>query len=154
MRLLKLTLFICALSISMMSCMNNSEKVISTDIVKNNKTAEGMSESGTPPKMYFEETVHNFGNIIQGERLIYGFKFTNIGGSDLIITRVSSSCGCTVGDYPKQAIKPGDTGVIEVTFDSKGRKGIQNKTVTILANTEPNSTTLRIKGKVIQPERD
>jgi len=153
MRIIKFTIILLS-SIVLVSCVNNNEKEISTDVVKNNKTAIGNYEKGTAPKMYFEETVHDFGNIIQGERLVYGFEFTNIGGSDLVITRVSSSCGCTVGDYPKQSIKPGKTGVIEVTFDSKGRRGIQNKTVTILANTEPNSTTLRIKGKVIQPERE
>lgn len=153
MRIIKFTIILLS-SLVLVSCMNNNDKGLSTDVVKNNKTAIGNSEKGTPPKMYFEETVHDFGNIIQGEKLVYGFKFTNIGGSDLVITRVSSSCGCTVGEYPKQPIKPGKTGVIEVSFDSKGRRGIQNKTVTILANTEPNSTTLRIKGKVIQPERE
>ena len=136
------------------SCMNSNDKEISTDIVKNNQTAVKTSEKGTQPVIFFEETVHDFGEMIQGERVVYGFKFTNIGGSDLLITRVGTSCGCTVGNYPQDPISPGKKGVIEVSFDSKNRKGFQNKTITVLANTEPNSTTLRIKTKIILPERD
>lgn len=135
------------------SCVNN-ENGISTDIVKNTNSAVVTSDKGTAPVMFFEETTHDFGDMIQGERVIYGFKFTNIGGSDLVITRVSTSCGCTVGNYPKQAIPSGGTGIVEVTFDSKNRKGFQNKSITVLANTEPNSTTLRIKTKILLPERD
>ncbi len=145
---------IIALVIIMLQSCENREKGITTDIVKNTKSAVKTSEEGTAPKMYFEETVHDFGDMIQGERVKYSFKFVNIGGSDLVITRVSSTCGCTVGDYPKDPIPPGKVGYIEVTFDSKNRKGFQNKTVTILANTEPNTTTLRIKTKVILPERN
>ncbi|MBC8320652.1 MAG: DUF1573 domain-containing protein [Bacteroidetes bacterium] len=136
------------------SCENNNKEVISTDVVKNTKSAIAVGEKGTAPKMKFDETVHDFGNMIQGERVIFAFKFANIGGSDLVITRVSSSCGCTVGSYPTEPIAPGDEGVIEVAFDSHNRKGVQNKSVTVLANTEPNSTTLRIKAKVILPERN
>ena len=136
------------------SCNNNSDKSISTDIVKNTKSAIKIGDEGTVPKMYFMETVHDFGDMIQGERVVYGCKFVNTGGSDLVITRVSTSCGCTVGKYPQEPVAPGEEGVVEVTFDSKGRKGFQNKSITILANTEPNTTTLRIKTKVILPERN
>jgi uncharacterized protein DUF1573 len=139
---------------AMLQSCDNQEKGITTDIVKNTKSAEGMGEEGSAPKMFFEETVHDFGDMIQGERVVYAFKFVNIGGSDLVITRVSTSCGCTVGDYPKEAVSPGKVGYIEVTFDSKNKKGFQNKTVTILANTEPNTTTLRVKTKIILPERN
>lgn len=147
-----LTLFVIIIATIVGGC-ENPTKQLPADIVKNTQTAGDNNSSGSEPKMFFEETIHDFGDIIYGERVIYGFKFTNIGGSDLVITRVNSSCGCTVGDFPKQPIKPGKTGIIEVTFDSKGRRGMQNKTVTILANTQPNKTTLRIKGKVIEPER-
>jgi len=127
---------------------------LSTDVVNNTKSAVKTGEKGTAPSMHFEETVHDFGDMIQGERVVYGFKFTNVGGSDLIITRVSTSCGCTVGQYPKEPISPGESGVIEVTFNSTNRKGFQNKSITVLANTEPSSTMLRIKTKIILPERD
>jgi len=138
----------------MQSCNNDGSKTISTDIVNNPKSANSSNADGSVPKMQFKNTVHDFGDMIQGERVIYGFNFTNTGGSDLVITRVSTSCGCTVGDYPKDPIAPGASGVIEVTFDSHKRKGYQNKTITVLANTEPNSTTLRIKTKIILPEQN
>ncbi|MFK5856110.1 MAG: DUF1573 domain-containing protein [Bacteroidota bacterium] len=138
----------------MQSCENSNNKSISTDIVNNSKSATNSGYDGEAPKMLFEETVHDFGNMIQGERVVYGFHFKNIGGSNLVITRVSTSCGCTVGDYPKNPVAPGESGIIEVTFDSYKRKGYQNKTITVLANTEPNSTTLRIKTKIILPEQN
>jgi len=141
------------IAIAFASC-ENSEKGISTEIVNNSSSAVKTSESGTAPKMLFEESVHDFGTLIQGERVSFGFKFTNIGGSDLVITRVSTSCGCTLGNYPEEPIPPGKTGVIEVLFDSKNRKGFQNKTATVLANTIPNTTTLRIKAKITTPERN
>ncbi len=137
----------------MLSC-ENSNKGISTDVVNNTKSAVKHGEAGTAPEMQFEETVHDFGDMIRGERVSYSFKFVNIGGSDLIITRVSTSCGCTVGEYPKEPIPPGEEGAIEVTFDSAHKKGFQNKTITVLANTEPNTTTLRVKTKVIMPENN
>lgn len=150
----QLTAILMIVGVVITSCNNNNNSSISTDVVKNSKSAQGTAKEGSLPKMYFEETNHDFGDMIQGERVVYGFKFTNIGGSDLVITRVSSSCGCTIGSYPEKPVKPGDSGVIEVSFDSKNRKGYQNKTVTVLANTEPNTTTLRIKAKIILPERE
>jgi hypothetical protein len=143
-----------AIGLMFYSCESNKSSNVSTDIVNNSKSATKVAKDGSMPKILFEETEHDFGNMIQGERVIYGFHFTNIGGSDLLITHVSTSCGCTVGDYPRNAIAPGESGIIEVTFDSKKRKGYQNKTITVLANTNPNSTTLRIKTKIILPEQN
>lgn len=142
------------IGLNIQSCDSDNYKGLSTDVVNNSKSAVQVGEKGTPPKMLFEETVHDFGDMIQGERVVYGFKFVNIGGSDLIITRVGTSCGCTVGKYTQEPVAPGEEGVVEVTFDSHNRKGFQNKSITVLANTEPNSTKLRIKTKVILPERN
>ncbi len=135
-----------------LSCENNTNKQISTDVVKNSKSAVEHAELGTSPVISFEEISYDFGDVIQGEKVTYNFKFHNTGGSDLLISKVSTSCGCTVGKYPKELIKPGDGGEVEVTFDTNRRKGIQNKTITVLANTEPNKTLLRIKANVVVPE--
>ena len=134
------------------ACENSNNKQISTDVIKNTKSAVEHAKKGTPSIITFEEIEHFFGDVIQGEKVTYSFTFHNTGGSDLLITRVSTSCGCTVGKYPREPIKPGEQGDIEVTFDTNRRKGIQNKTVTVLANTEPNKTMLRIKANVIIPE--
>jgi hypothetical protein len=67
---------------------------------------------------------------------------------------VNSSCGCTVGKYPKTPIAPGKSDYVEASFDSSGRKGMQNKTITVLSNTQPNLTTLRIKAEIVRPENN
>lgn len=139
---------------SLVSCDNNNGK-ISTDVVKNGKSADQSNVSnGDMPVLTFEESEHDFGKIIQGEKVTYNFKFTNTGGSALLISRVNTSCGCTVGKYPKTPIQPGESAYIETTFNSKHKKGFQNKSVTILANTQPNKTVVRIKGQVVLPQNN
>jgi len=136
----------------LVSC-DNSEKKISTEVVNSPNSAVVKANAGEMPVMEFEETTHDFGKIIQGEKVSYTFKFKNVGESDLLISKVSTSCGCTATDYPKDPVEPGETGKIVVTFDSHNKKGFQNKTATVLANTEPNYTTLYIKTTVEVPEQ-
>ena len=139
----------------LISCSNNgNDKKISTGVVKNTKSADKGLKPYELPKITFEEITYDFGKIIQGEKVAYNFRFENTGKKDLVISKVSTSCGCTVGNYPKKPIKPGEKGKIEVVFDSKRKKGFQNKTVTVLANTQPNHTMLFIKGVVIIPEKN
>jgi len=133
---------------------DNSNHKISTDVVSNSKSATQTEAKSDLPVFSFEVLEHDFGKIIRGEKVSYSFKFTNVGGADLVISKVSTSCGCTVSNYPKVPVKPGETEYIEATFDSTHKKGFQNKTITIMANTEPNRTTLRIKAQVIQPEKN
>ncbi len=132
---------------------NKAEEEISTDVVKNNKSAEG-NEDKPMPKLVFEETTHDFGKIIRGEKLKYRFKFKNTGNADLIISKVSTSCGCTASNYPRRPVKPGEESYIDVVFNSAHKRGKQHKTVTILANTQPNKTVLHITGTVVMPEKD
>ena len=84
-----------------------------------------------------------------GETVSYPFKFKNTGKSDLIIADVSTSCGCTVTSYNKEPIHPGKEGVIRVSFNSAGKHGYQNKSIVIVANTQPNTFVLRIKAEVM-----
>ncbi len=146
-------LFSIVIIIGLNSC-DNSDKNISTDVVNNSKSASEVGKKGSTARFSFEETEHDFGKIIQGEKVTYSFKFTNTGGSNLLISKVSTSCGCTVSKYPKKPVKSGEVGYIEATFDSKHKKGYQNKTITIMANTEPNKTTLRVKTQVVKPENN
>ncbi|MDP2724075.1 MAG: DUF1573 domain-containing protein [Bacteroidales bacterium] len=132
------------------SCANSGSKKISTDLVNNPSSAKTTATDA--PQIKFEKTEHDFGRIIQGERVTYQFKFTNTGQSDLLISKVSTSCGCTVGKYTKTPIAPGESDFIEASFDSSGRKGIQKKTITVLTNTQPNTTTLLIKAEIVMPE--
>ena len=113
---------------------------------KNNSSEAIYSDE--PPKISFVENEHDFGEITEGEMITHIFKFSNSGGADLLISDVKTSCGCTVGDFPREPIKPDGTGVIKLTFDSRGQMGYQNKTATIETNTSPNRTFLRIKATV------
>ena len=100
------------------------------------------------PIMNFEETEYHFGNISQGSIVEHSFKFTNTGNADLVITNAKGSCGCTVPNYPKEPIAPGESGEINVKFDSKNRSGSQYKTVTLTTNTENGIERLTIKSNV------
>lgn len=122
------------------------------DIVNNPKSADGNESKKGVPRIAFKNTEHDFGRVIEGEKITYAFKFTNSGSGNLVITNVSSSCGCTVPEFTKDPVKPGENGNIKVTFDSKNRRGFQNKTVTVVTNTQPNTKVLRIKAQVIEPE--
>jgi len=72
----------------------------------------------------------------------------------LVIADVSTSCGCTVASYPRTAIQPGEAGSVSISFNSKGRRGYQTKTIVVVANTQPNVTQLKIKAQVITPGAD
>lgn len=102
-----------------------------TTIAAASDTAKGA------PVIAFDEMEHNFGNITEGERLEYSFKFTNTGDRDLLITDATSSCGCTVPEWPKEPIKPGKSSYMKVVFNSAGKEGYTEKEIIIRANTKP-----------------
>jgi hypothetical protein len=127
---------------------------ISGDLVNNPNSASGQNDQGILPVIHFEETIHDFGKIIEGETVSYDFNFTNTGKSDLIIAEVTSSCGCTVPSYPKTPIRPGESGTLKVAFNSNGRRGFQSKSVVVAANTQPNVTMITVKAQVVNPETE
>lgn len=94
----------------------------------------------------FETEEYNFGTARQGEVVTYEFKFTNAGKEPLIINSASGSCGCTVPSYPKEPIKPGETGAIKVSFNTAGKMGMQDKTVTLKSNA--GDKILHVKGTI------
>lgn len=112
------------------------------------QVAEVQETTGPAGAFKFDETEHNFGNVKEGKLVEHTFKFTNVGEAPLIIQNASASCGCTVPSYSKEPIPVGGTGEIQVKFDSKSRVGVQNKTITITANTKPAISTIKIKGTV------
>ena len=104
------------------------------------------------PQIRFDGTHFDMGQVVQGTRVEHRFIFRNTGGANLVLTDVRGSCGCTVGkEWPRQPIPPGEEGSILVTFDSEGRSGRQDKTVTVVSNTTPPSTVLTITGEVLGP---
>lgn len=130
----------------------NSEE-LSTDLINNPNSASTKNvDKDHLPFFEFVEEVVDFGTITQGEVVSTNFKFKNVGKSDLIISSAQGSCGCTVPEWPKEPIKPGDEGKISVTFNSSGKQGKQNKTITIVANTNPNTKVIALKGEVLVPK--
>jgi Protein of unknown function (DUF1573) len=123
----------------------NKGEDISTDEIKNPNTLQENKDDEAYPVMTFETTYHNFGKIEQGEVVKYDFKFKNTGDAMLIITSVNSTCGCTVPSFPRDPVMPGDSGVISVEFNSRGKSNIQKKPITIMANTNPRKTVLNIE---------
>jgi hypothetical protein len=115
----------------------------------NNSTAANANgAAGNGPKMKFEKETHDFGKIRPGDTVSFDFKFTNTGALPLIITDGYASCGCTKPTWPKTPVKPGEAGVIHVTFDSKGKMGLQDKLITITANTNPAQNHVHLIGEV------
>lgn len=99
------------------------------------------------PVFEFETDVMDYGKIVQNSNGVRKFKFKNIGKSDLVITSVSSSCGCTVPSYPKDAIKPGGSGEIEIAYNTAILGGF-TKVITIFSNASEPQKMLRLKGIV------
>lgn len=97
----------------------------------------------------FDKTVHDFGDIKEGEKVQTTFTINSTGEKDLVITNASASCGCTVPEYPKNPIKPGNSAPMVVSFDSSGKPGRQEKQVTVNANDEKRSHIVTIKMNVI-----
>ena len=112
--------------------------------------APEVKPDGPLPAFAFAESEHDFGTINEGDIVDHVFSFTNDGDQPLVISSATASCGCTVPVWPKEPIPVGGTGEIKVQFNSRNKPGIQNKTVTITANTYPKITRLKIKANVVK----
>lgn len=99
------------------------------------------------PQMSFKETTIDYGVIEKGSDRVRKFRFTNTGSEPLVIKSASGSCGCTVPDYPKEPVMPGESATIDVNYDTN-REGQFTKTVTLTTNEANGSHLLTIKGEV------
>jgi hypothetical protein len=146
-------LILLLVSLALVSCNSSSdEKTITTDLVNSPLTANSNAEKVLTPNIEMLETSYNFGEIQQGESVTHDFILKNTGEADLIISAAKGSCGCTVPEWPKTPIAKGEEAAIKVTFNSAGRSGKQNKTVTLVTNAIPNTKVLTINGNVIVPQ--
>ena len=102
----------------------------------------------------FTETIIDYGIIENGEDGNRTFVFKNTGNSPLVFTRIFSSCGCTIPKKPEKPVMPGESGEIQVSYDTK-RTGIFQKAITVKSNAKTANVILRIKGEVLpEPEED
>lgn len=140
-----------AITVFLLASCGNNNGSLPTDIVNNPKSADKQGKSHA--EITFEKAEHDFGRLLQGEIVSYSFKFTNTGNAPLVISAVNKSCGCTASEYTKEPIAPGEGGQIKITYDSNGHSGIQSKTITVVTNTNPAATALRIKAEVVKPDK-
>ncbi len=108
-------------------------------------------ELANAPGINFNENVYNFDEVKQGVLVRHNFTINNTGKSDLIIRRVRTSCGCTASSPERDVIPPGESTLLEVSFNTRGRNGRQNQAISIYSN-DPNKSlsVLRLSGSVIQ----
>jgi hypothetical protein len=116
-------------------------------------TAAETKPEGPLPALKFERTDYDFGTIKEGQKVNYTYKFTNTGAAPLILQSVQPSCGCTSPDWTKEPIPVGGAGFVKVEFDSSGKPGMQNKMVTVIANTWPKQMKLNFKA-MVTPKAD
>ncbi|MAY82954.1 MAG: hypothetical protein CMP59_02375 [Flavobacteriales bacterium] len=133
----------------------NSNAAMNTTVANTQPNMNAQTEANVPPtpkmdptSISFEKMEHDFGTIEQNTTNPYTFSFTNTGTEPLLISDAKGSCGCTVPEYPREPVMPGEKGEIKVVYSPGKQKNLQTKTVTLTANTEPATTVLRIKANV------
>jgi hypothetical protein len=135
-------------AVAFTACNQNAADKVEDKIANLSDTTAGEVASADAPKFEFDKEIFDFGVVEEGETVKTVFKFKNTGKTPLIITDASATCGCTVPEYPKTPIKPGESGEISVSFNSQGRLGMQDKIVTIKSNASPEAQGLHLVGEV------
>ncbi|MCD4770247.1 MAG: DUF1573 domain-containing protein [Bacteroidales bacterium] len=101
----------------------------------------------------FEINKHDFGQFKEeAGPQTFSFDFTNNGGADLLVTRVTASCGCTTPEWTKSPVKPGEKGYVKVTYDPRNRPNKFKKSVVVYTNSKPAVSVLVVEGDVIPRE--
>ena len=136
------------LSLTVFSCKEKK----ATEKIDNNQVemaTERDQAAKKAPIMSFDKTFHDFGQIAQGTPQETIFTFTNTGDAPLIITNATSSCGCTIPEYPKNTpIAPGESGKLVVKFNGSGQNQV-TKTINVQANTANGTEMLKIQAFVL-----
>lgn len=129
-------------SVSLISCdirnkKNNPNSLANMDVAFTDTTSVQMIDS-----------TYNFGKVAEGTKVMYDYRFKNTGNKPLIVSSATASCGCTVPEKPQEPIKPGETGILKVVFNTSGRAGPARKTVTVVSNAYPGFPVLVLTGAV------
>jgi len=150
-RLTFLLIFILLLFSVLISCSRQKEGEVSTDLIHIPVSADNKKQQEDMPKFEFERTEHDFGTLKQGEKVSFTYKFKNAGKANLIISTVVPSCGCTVAQFTKTPVKPGESGFITISLNTDNKKGLVRKHVAVQANTYPAETKLWFTANVELP---
>ena len=140
--------YLLTVAILFVSCNDNAASKIKDENLQQAQERDSKIGLGGPV-IEFDQTEYDFGEIVEGEVFDGVFKITNKGKTDLVITSASASCGCTVPEFPKDAIKPGESADLKFSFSSAGRVGKQNKSITLRTNTDKVTEVIRVKGTVL-----
>ena len=130
--------FLFGIVILVCSCSGNEKK----------KEDSKIADSKHPTLALLDSSSFDFGTINEGGIVEHTFNFKNEGTYPLIINNITSSCGCTTPEWPRDPVLSNETSSIKVRFDSKNKSGPQAKTITVYANTEPSNFELRLIGIV------
>ena len=103
-----------------------------------------------PAEFKFEAETHDFGKIPLNKPAVYTFNFTNTGDLPLIISKIETTCGCTVGEYTKTPVKKGEKGFVKVTMTPSGIALPFNKAITVSSNARTTTKVLYIKGESVE----
>jgi hypothetical protein len=114
--------------------------------------AFALTSQSPQPRITFDSTTHNFGEIEQGEQVHAVFKFKNTGNAPLVLHEVNSPCSCTVPSWPKEPIAPGDSSEIKAKFNSTGKMGHITKSISVRHNAEGGFIYLVLTGTVVKTQ--
>jgi Protein of unknown function (DUF1573) len=147
----KLVTAFCLISITFFSCEDKKTTKKGPnplDLVNNPRTADSAADLSQLGTLQFRDTTFDFKDIKEGEVVTHSFAYKNVGKSPVLISEANTSCGCTVPDYKKEPILPGEEGEIEVKFNSKGKSGPNYKTIYLKSNGNPAIQGLAINANV------
>jgi len=133
--------------ISLTSCKENVAGKINQENLEIAKARDYKLNAGAAA-LVFDRAEHDFGTIVQGDVVETTFSFKNTGKTDLIITNATSTCGCTIPEWPKQPIAVGESGEIKVKFNSAGKLNKVTKTITLTTNTQTGKESVVIKTEI------
>ena len=143
----RLIICVCITSIFFSCDIRNTRN--KADALVSNTTAQ-FTDSTT---VQLIDSAYNFGNVTDGDKVEYSYRFRNTGKNPLIVSSAVASCGCTVPEKPEEPIKPGETGFLKVVFNSKGRVGEVHKTITVTSNAYPKFPELELTGQVVSADK-
>ena len=144
-------IIILALSVSVFIACENKQRTDAQTIEDNKKALEPTANKF--PVMKIDTPMVDLGMISQGDTIMHVYNFKNTGNMPLVLSNVNASCGCTTPSYSKEPVAPGERGFITVKFNSKGKEGKLNKTVTAYANTKPADNTVSFKVEVLTSKK-
>ena len=129
---------------------------VSTELIHIPATASAVKPApGALPSISFQDSLIELGIVTEGSQSEVTYAFQNTGKSPLILSDVSSSCGCTLAkQWPREPIQPGEKGEIAIRFDSRNRVGTNRKEIFVVTNAVPSTTTLILTAEVIGPASD